>query len=198
MLYAKTPDGEKVLPVKGMEALCPLCNGEVIAKCGMINIHHWAHKSIENCDEWDYGESDWHLSWKALFPADNVEKTIIKDGITHRADVLGNTGIVIELQHSPLSPEKIRERELFYENMVWVFDIHQSRIYRVKNIDNNIFCFRWLYPKPSLKYCTKPIYFDIITGKNNKWLLKVISIKKYHGFGIGSWITKDEFISTYR
>jgi hypothetical protein len=41
----------------------------------------------------------------------------------HRADVVTASGGVVELQHSPISPEVIAEREAFYgERMAWIFD----------------------------------------------------------------------------
>ena len=61
MLYAMSEAGEKILPTKHDHAYCPFCNGIVIAKCGEIMSHHWAHKSLKECDDWYEPETDWHL-----------------------------------------------------------------------------------------------------------------------------------------
>jgi hypothetical protein len=47
-----------------------------------------------------------------------------RDGKTyhHRADIVGNRGVVVELQHSLISNEDVRAREAFYGKMVWLFD----------------------------------------------------------------------------
>lgn len=46
-------------------------------------------------------------------------------GKYHIADILVD-GTVIEIQHSPISKEEIRERETFYEKMIWIFDVKNS------------------------------------------------------------------------
>jgi hypothetical protein len=97
-------------------ANCPLCKTETIAKCGQIVTWHWAHKSLIQCDPWWEPESQWHLDWKGLFPADWQEVIIGQ----HRADVRTPAGQVIEFQASQLSPDKITEREAFYGSMLWI------------------------------------------------------------------------------
>jgi hypothetical protein len=42
-----------------------------------------------------------------------------------RADIVTASGVVVELQHSPISAETIAEREAFYGRMVWVFDARE-------------------------------------------------------------------------
>ena len=39
-------NGERKKAVANLKgAVCQVCKAEVIAKCGDIKIHHWAHKS---------------------------------------------------------------------------------------------------------------------------------------------------------
>ena len=46
-------EGERVEAEANLKgALCPVCDAEVIAKCGDIKIHHWSHKSKKKCDHW--------------------------------------------------------------------------------------------------------------------------------------------------
>jgi hypothetical protein len=102
----------------GARGTCPLCAGLTIAKCGELVVHHWAHESRRDCDSWSEGETAWHRNWKAKFPAAWREVTMGP----HRADVRTKSGLVVELQHSAISPEEIRERESFYGWMVWIID----------------------------------------------------------------------------
>jgi hypothetical protein len=109
-------DGVRTEARPGAVGKCPSCASEVIAKCGEIVCHHWAHK-VKDCDPWSEPESEWHRSWKALFPPEMQEVVIGP----HRADVLTAKG-VIEFQRSPISSAEIKKREAFYGKMVWVVD----------------------------------------------------------------------------
>lgn len=110
--------GSKITPTKLSNGICPSCRHPLIAKMGQINVHHWAHEAAD-CDPWHESEGPWHLGWKALFKESNVERVIGP----HRADVITDHGVVIELQHSSISTEEIAEREAFYKNMIWIFDL---------------------------------------------------------------------------
>lgn len=101
---------------------CEFCNGETIAKCGPIVLHHWAHKSLKNCDNWWENETEWHRSWKSHFPKE-WQEVIHFDSTTgekHIADVKTSKGIVIEFQNSPMSLTEMLSRESFYKNMIWI------------------------------------------------------------------------------
>lgn len=125
MLYANDKHGNKVKATPHGEALCPLCSSEMIAKCGDVKIWHWAHRSMADCDAWGESETEWHLEWKSHLPVSNVEVVIEKNGVKHRADIITPGGIVLELQHSPLSTEVVLEREQFYRRMIWLFDVQE-------------------------------------------------------------------------
>lgn len=119
---------ELISPTKNRIAQCPLCNVKVIAKCGEINIHHWAHYKKEGCDSWSEPETYWHKSWKESFPIQNREVVMNKNGIKHFADIFTNNQIIIELQNSNISSETIRERELFYgDRLLWVINAGRYR-----------------------------------------------------------------------
>lgn len=128
MLYAKLPSGEKGPPTeRGQRAICTHCDDEVIAKCGQIVRPHWSHKADRDCDPWGEPEGEWHRGWKELVRIDQCEVTMkrTEGGVVlhHRADIVGDRGVVIELQHSSISSETIQAREAFYGRMVWVFDM---------------------------------------------------------------------------
>ena len=129
-------NGERHLPEKGIQgATCPVCEKPVIARCGEIRAHHWAHaKGTECSDTWSSGkETDWHLAWKNEFP-DEWQERVLTDSETgekHIADVLTDKNLVLEFQHSPIDPDERRAREAFYSkdgrNMVWIVDALKNR-----------------------------------------------------------------------
>jgi hypothetical protein len=112
MLYAK----DRTIASPGGRGECPGCGGDLIAKCGEIVVWHWAHVSGD-CDPWSEPETEWHSNWKECFPLECREVTVGN----HRADVLIG-GHAIEFQHSSISVDEIRERELHYGSLTWVID----------------------------------------------------------------------------
>lgn len=122
MKYALV-NGARQEPEPKLQGACPNCEKEMIAKCGQKRIWHWAHRGKLECDRWWEPETEWHRAWKSLFPKE-WQEVIHKadDGERHIADVKNSNGLVIELQHSHISPEERLSRESFYENMVWVVD----------------------------------------------------------------------------
>ncbi|MYK68074.1 MAG: CoiA-like domain protein, partial [Gammaproteobacteria bacterium] len=113
-------DGRKRAPWKGARGVCPVCGAVMIAKCGPRVIHHWAHKARRNCDPWWENETAWHREWKNHFPEECREVShTAPDGEVHRADIKTPTGIVIEVQHSPMSDDERETRESFYGNLNW-------------------------------------------------------------------------------
>jgi len=103
---------------------CIGCDNIIRAKKGMINIHHWAHESKVECifrRDKDC-KTEWHMKWQNIVKNDYLEKIIIKNNKKHIADIMNENNIVIEIQHSILSNDEINERELFYNNMIWILD----------------------------------------------------------------------------
>jgi competence CoiA-like predicted nuclease len=214
MLWA-IKDGEKINASPNEIAVCPVCNTEVIGKCGSIKEWHWAHKSTKDCDDWAEPESEWHLKWKSYFSKEQQE-VVIKN---HRADIKNFRGTVIELQNSNLSSEKIIERENFYGNMIWLLNgIKLCSGLKLRKNKNEIITFRWKNPPKSWWYSKKPIYIDlnfipvegirIIESKffteeqKEFWkdlINKIFIIKKvYNNIPCGGWgylITKEEFLN---
>ena len=143
---------ERLHPFPKGRGICPTCGAIVIAKCGTIKTHHWAHESRDDCDSWSESVGPWHLAWQQLVNDQHVEVTIGE----HRADVVGNAGIVVELQHSSIPPEEINERENFYGNMVWVFDA-TGRFPCVPCGDRVFFSFG---NTKHIEFCRKPVFLD--------------------------------------
>lgn len=157
MLFAQSESGARIEPHPGTKARCPQCGGELLAKCGSIVQWHWAHRAAE-CDTWSEGESEWHLAWKRQVDPGACEIVIGE----HRADIRTNSGVVVELQHSALAPDEIAERELFYGEMVWLFDArtYELSFYpRGARVD-----FEWHRPRKALRAVKKPMYWDLGHG----------------------------------
>lgn len=114
--------------------ICPCCDSEIIPKQGDIKIWHFAHKSKIECDSWYRGMTEWHKNWQNLFPLEYRE-VIHKCELTnekHIADIKTKDNIIIEFQHSSITPQEIKAREKFYgEKMIWVLD---SNSFKVNNV----------------------------------------------------------------
>jgi competence protein CoiA len=105
-----------------------VCGSPTLAKCGPRVIHHWSHAARKNCDPWWENETEWHRQWKNLFPVVHREVSYTApDGEVHRADVVTQSGIVIEFQHSQMTDAERLSREHFYRNLVWVLDGKEFR-----------------------------------------------------------------------
>ena len=190
MLYANVAGERRRAFPKG-RATCPGCGGVLIAKCGPLKTDHWAHQSGQDCDDWSEPIGPWHLWWQDLVRPQSVEVSMGP----HRADIMGNGGVVVELQHSPISPEDIEARESFYGNMVWLFDATQ-RFSDVKSGDR---CFFSFGRTKHIDLCKKPVFldfgFDVVEVEQFTDAVSMVS-----GFGLvrsREWFA-DAFLSDVR
>jgi competence protein CoiA len=190
-------NGERVEPTKGGKANCPSCGADLIAKCGNIKVHHWAHKGIRTCDPWWENETQWHRQWKGNFPVEWQEKIHFDaSGEKHIADVKTAENWVLEFQHSAIKPDERRARNAFYSKIVWIVDgvrresdksqfqhvLEGSRtvkwgnvlLYRVGFTEESRLLKEWLNPDV-------PVFFDFqeSTDVNHKrvWFLIPTSLK---------------------
>lgn len=183
MLFATVNHGRQ-LPTPHARGSCPLCGAEVRAKCGEVLGWHWAHFSRADCDTWGEGESGWHRRWKHILAGPDPDSPHVEvalrlpgaclpnerhiDGtrhlgdVRHRADLLIRD-VVIELQHSPISPAEIREREDFYgraaaRGMIWLFDgwrwSERIEVFPRERI-------RFRDPPHALAVCKAPVFIDL-------------------------------------
>lgn len=160
MLYAEDNNEERIDPFPGGKAICPICKDTVMAKCGVINAWHWAHINKGECDPWAENESEWHLSWKRLFPKANTEVPVwdVFLNMHHRADIRLNDGTVVELQHSSISVGEIIVRQRVYKKTIWVFDVKEA--YDNKHFDfrlkqGSTFTFRWRWPVKHIAHASQ-------------------------------------------
>lgn len=195
MIYAKDENSQRIEPWPGGKAVCPTCGEEVIAKCGSINRWHWSHRGDTDCDPWSEHEGPWHLAWKDYFAPSEREIVIGP----HRADIRTKAGRVIELQHSPISAEEIREREEFYgRGMVWLVDAsefwHNVRAapedYSWSDWQGRLPQI-WSWPRKSWLSARKTVYFD--TGDRHK-LFRVRNFAKEGRNIYGHWGCKYEWL----
>jgi len=157
MIFALDALDRRVPPTKGERGRCPQCRRPVHAKCGEKKIHHWAHERGQNdCDPWAEGETQWHRDWQMRAPSDWCEVVMG----AHRADIRRPDGLVIELQHSYITQEEVREREAFYGNMWWVFDTQPWKL-RVRIATNGTAEFRWMSTRRTLDAANCPVYLDL-------------------------------------
>lgn len=121
MQYAVV-DNKRVIAQPGLHGLCPGCSQPVIAKCGEQRVWHWAHRNQMTCDNWWEPETEWHRNWKNRYPAEWQEKVLFDEqtGEKHIADIQTSHNLIIEFQHSAITPEERFSREKFYKNMLWV------------------------------------------------------------------------------
>lgn len=186
MLLAKSESGEPIEATKNKIGLCPGCGEKLIPKMGIINIHHWAHKSCD-CDSFGEHETRWHYEWKKKLGLKNCEIIVKNESFSkyHRADAIID-GYTIELQNSPISPLDIILRESFYgEKMIWIFNAltlgKGIELRTPENNSKNYFTFRWKHPAKSLWTCERPMFFDFGTKK-------LFRIKKlYPNIPCGGW-----------
>jgi len=127
MLIAIDLNGNRILPEKGKMGTCQLCINEVKAYCGEINIDHWRHTNIAQCDSWKENESDWHREWKNEFPKDWQEVIIDSNNEKHIADIKTSNGLVLELQNSSISSSTIKIREKFYGKIIWLINANKFK-----------------------------------------------------------------------
>lgn len=195
--------GERSAPRPGLIGQCPVCGASVTAKCGEVRIWHWAHKGRKHCDLWHENETEWHRSWKHQFPAAWREKMVQSvDGTRHVADIKTDTGLVVEFQRSHLSTVERREREAFYDDMIWVVDgtrlkrdldfFEQIRFHERSGPREDVVPFNWRVPQITRRWdeSTKLVFLDF--HGDHIWCVPPITNvwRKY-----ATKVPKGEFIS---
>lgn len=185
MQFAIVGDGQRIEAMPGTRGVCPICESEVIARCGDINAWHWAHTTRFDCDAWAEGESTWHRAWKKRFPRQWREVVVG----SHRADIKAPRG-VIELQASTIATNEVAEREHFYGDMVWVLNAMEFNMC-LRDRGTHV-TFRWKHPRKTWWTASKPLYFDL--GD------RLLAISRIHESlpcgGSGRYISYSEFVDT--
>lgn len=168
---------------RSTQCYCPICGQPLLQKRGNIREHHFSHigprgrneKGYISCsDEWNYDKSDWHICWQKRFPSENYEILLSRDGQKHIADILINN-IVIEFQHSTITIDEFRDRNMFYTScgysVIWVFDlIEEFDCGKISDMDGGKY--HWSYAKKlfremNLQSEDATIYFQLSDDEIN-------------------------------
>lgn len=91
-------------------------------KRGTLKAHHFAHALKRTCEHWTEPMTEWHRNWQMLAPKECREIRLHRANKLHIADIQLPCGLVVEVQHSPISVSEVHRREDFYDNMVWIVD----------------------------------------------------------------------------
>lgn len=163
MRYAKV-NGQPLEPTSsGQAGVCYCCGATVRGKCGAINAWHWAHEAGD-CDRFAEPMTEWHVGWQNFLRDVHgaaLEYVGERNGERHRADAKLAQGLIVELQHSSLSPVEIAEREAFWgvRSMLWVFDARDA--FDAERLSlrprQGFWTFRWKQPRRSLSACRAPV-----------------------------------------
>lgn len=161
------------------------------------------------------GESKWHKNWKEMVKPRYREVVVEKDGVTKRADIKRDDGLVIELQHSDIPPSEVEQREKHYKKMIWIFDARE----RNKAFDfydkGDYYTFYWRWSWDTFNHCEKPVFLDFSGSKLKEYerlddgekvpsflgTQKMFNLRKIYTDGkTGGWgymIEKSDFIKRY-
>ncbi len=134
-------------------------NSKIENECKNNKYNGYTKKDMEN--EYNNEKSDFHKYWQDMFDTDNLEHKIMENNKIHYADIyiecddkidlkinnveesiLSNylpNKLVIEIQHSKISLEKMIERTNFYHKndlnreIIWIFDL-QKKVKKIEKI----------------------------------------------------------------
>ena len=204
MKYALNEQGDRIEATPGARARCACCDSEVIAKCGDVNVDHWAHRHGEACDPWVETENDWARRWKNAFPQEWVEQVVVRGGKRHFVDVAHPDGIYLFLRSKTLDKDTVRKREDFFgaTNCVWLFDATegdfdirpQMKGRRLESPKLKV-KFRWKQAKKRVVYPKGYTYVDL--GKRAEMGYKVLLIKDMYimapNYGTGTLFASQGF-----
>ena len=112
-------DRLKMMDLKTQQFRCPACRGRVYLKYGSVRAPHFAHVSTASCQYASEHESLQHLSLKSVLyhwfaETETVQVEQFLKKIQQRPDLLINASIAVEIQCSPLSVKRLRERTNSY------------------------------------------------------------------------------------
>jgi competence CoiA-like predicted nuclease len=172
---------------------CPCCGSQLIAKRGQINVHHFAHKTLQECDEW-YEMSQWHKEWQNKFPEQYREIILEKDGKKHINDVkIGN--LCIEFQYSPILVTNINKRNSFYTEfgkLVWLFDVRDVKKNISKQYNDEL---KWKWKSKSILMASDNNVYVYLQVDENK-IFRIDYFKNYKPFV--SELSSEEFLNDLR
>lgn len=176
MLYAIDTDGQRIRPSIHKQLATDPYSGLPAQGITGEGLDYW--RLIEGkYDAWALPNATWNLRWKLEFPEPLVEISIQGDHAKHVADVRTNKGTVLKFQARNLNEQQLREREVFFEQMVWIFradkwDIelmfNPTRYRTTEGRDRQLpksDSFKWVkfqsrHSKSVFRACKMPVFLD--------------------------------------
>lgn len=160
--------------VRGEHGICPLCGAELLVREGNYRVRHWWHVGGRQCDpDWYEPKGPWHHYWQNQFPESWREFVMERDDVKHIADIRTPTKIVLEIQWSAISHDKILQREDFYQNMIWIAGMNRlARDRKMQEVilENtlvskqgrkfHLICESDFPESQKWLYCGRPVFFD--------------------------------------
>ena len=125
MFVAKNHQGELCNLLDGIPERqafeCPACQEPVILRNGSIMRPHFAHVSLKTCHFFHENESEEHLALKAELFSNLSQRHIVEiekflPGLGQIADLWVGEKLVLEVQCSRLSEQRLLERTKAYQN----------------------------------------------------------------------------------
>jgi hypothetical protein len=104
---------------------CRCCSSKLVAVLDTTTVKHFRHASTDDCDSSSNDDNLllWHRLWQSTVKPEYTEYIIEKNNKKHRADIyIPENQYVIEIQHSTIELDKIKDREIFYNKMIWIMD----------------------------------------------------------------------------
>lgn len=173
MMIAYQVNGERVHVndyLKGSyDVFCPQGH-KVIAKQGTIKRWHFSHVGVSGCGH-ESGKTEWHMWWQDRIMSQYLEVRMKNDNTYHVADIVNQEGLVIEIQHSNIKKEDIIERETFYKNMIWIFDVTGGKV-TIEKVHKDIMKLKVISSSFFLQ-AKKPCFLDL----GHKGLIEIIKHK---------------------
>lgn len=187
----------------GAVGQCPWTDMPVKAKVGEIR-QFWAYQGGYTPPEGYENETEWHYNWK--YPIqDEFCEVVCGENREHRADVIGNSNTVIEIQKSPIDIRIVRERIEFYKKLsnkrvIWVVDASDYWNKRLKpdfeKREGNIYPIIWKSSRQWVKEIAKTLDTNLFLDYNCK-SDKLLQMWVFNGQLKGSFIYKTEFYKRY-
>ena len=147
--------------------LCP-SGHKLVAKKGCKRVHHYSHVGNVDCFYGSKGKTDFHLWWQSRIKPKYLEIRMEN----HIADICIK-GFVIEIQHSSIGKDQIKERENFYGNMCWIFDGLETNFTEEAKF-KNLVKFKIFGGKSDFLHARKDVYID----KGVQGLYKILRKEK--------------------
>lgn len=197
MRYGLNEEGKRidiVDSVKGEQYYCPLCESELIQKKGTVNMWHYAHKSLCNCDNW-YVENEWTKSWLDIFN-EECREVVIKNSdsdIKRIADIKYKK-LVLKLQSKSLTGEEFTERVNYFSkehNLVWLVDLREKDVKYRKTQKTYNYIWKHAYKFGNLDKFSKEFY--LFFQLNDDLLIRVVWNKNGFKYFGGYYYNIEEF-----